>query len=434
MPKITRVGGPLGGSPHIFIATPCYGNFYPNYTVALAKSMMALPTWGVRVDLCLLTGNCHVDDSRDTLVNEFIKSDAEQMIFIDSDVGWEPETLMRLVKHERDMVAGVYPLKQALENYPVLTEPGTALWTDRDGLIEVRGVPTGFLKLSRRMVETMLEKHGSRKYRGAHQAPDEPPISILFERTYEDKSRYSGDLAFCRKWKATGGKIYVDPEMLLSHYGESDWAGTLGDYWKRTHGVKAVEDERTLSEAIESLRGGDFTPILLDSMNKAWGNRAAAPVELLATCWHLAREADGPIIECGSGLSTIVMAAANPKVPIHSLECEPAWATKLNAVIAGHGLDNIKLSCKPIETYPEGRWYARDGLPSQPAMTFIDGPWRVHGDRGLAYKFIDLSRSTVLVDDIDDQREGMAAREWSEATGRAMHTMGSGRFAVFARP
>lgn len=72
MPKINRVSSPTAGSPHIFIATPSYGPVHPNYTVSLTKTMLALPAWGVRVDYCLLTGDCHVDDSRNTCVSEFI--------------------------------------------------------------------------------------------------------------------------------------------------------------------------------------------------------------------------------------------------------------------------------------------------------------------------------------------------------------------------
>jgi acetone carboxylase gamma subunit len=42
----------------------------------------------------LLSGNCHVDDARNSVVREFLASDCTELVFIDADVSWEPETLV----------------------------------------------------------------------------------------------------------------------------------------------------------------------------------------------------------------------------------------------------------------------------------------------------------------------------------------------------
>lgn len=437
MPKIYRVESPATGSPHLFIATGGY-ELHPNYAASLARSLLDLPRAGVAIDVCFVAENCHVDDTRNALIREFLRTKCTDLVFVDNDVGWDPEALLRLARHKRDFVAGVYPLKQVEEDYPVMPFEGQALYADADGLVEVKGVPGGFMKLSRACIETMIEKLGDRKYWGRHQSKDEAPEIILFERTYENGIRYSGDYAFCRKWESLGGKVYVDPELPLSHHGGFEWSGTLGDFWKRRHGVKAEEDRRNFADAVRALRAGQATAETFVHLRQGWGNeRVTAPPELLSACWHMARETNGPILECGSGLSTIVLALANAKASVYALENDPIWAMKVRDACQEHGIENVFVSCHALKSYGDAAWYdTRDLAGLDFSLVLCDGPWRSLGRRALLFEAFGapVCRATIIVDDAEDEAHMAAFRTWATMNGRQIHLLALGRFAVSGPP
>src|SRR5690606_23200029 len=127
----------------------------------------------------------------------------------------------------RDIVAGVYPKRAKHDtNFPVLVEDGVELWSDEDGLVEVLGAPTGFMKIKRQVIEKLVEVNKERTYYDNCDKSGDIPNVIIFERTYEDGRRYSGDYSFCLAWRKLGGKIFVDPNLRLIHKGEVEFEGT----------------------------------------------------------------------------------------------------------------------------------------------------------------------------------------------------------------
>ena len=233
MPEFYHAKSPIPkpeGGRHVFIATPAiviYGNHFAAITKALPRLMGA----GIAIDHYLFTNNAHIDDARNACVAAFLKSDADYLIFIDADVGFPPEALYSLVCHEGDIVAGVYPHKNmGPRTYPMRFE-GDVLRTEEDGLIRehILSVPTGFLRLSRKLIEHMVEHYLERGFRSPEVGGETVPC--LFERRTIKGERHSGDVAFCVAARELGYKIYVDPSLQLSHAGEVRFQGTLaGDF------------------------------------------------------------------------------------------------------------------------------------------------------------------------------------------------------------
>lgn len=437
MPQMHVAGGLTRGSPRVFIATPAIV-LHSNYLASLMRSIPAFTEAGIGLDYCLLEGNCHVDDARNALVAEFLREERDALIFIDSDVGWDPPDLIKLIRHDRDFVAGVYPFKQIEPGFPVSIAPGTELWADEDGLVEVVGVPTGFLKLSRHCIERMKEKFGDRKYYGKEQ-PAERRLqqSILFERTFEGGIRHSGDYAFCRKWRSIGGKVYVDPSMTFSHQGYFEWVGNVGDHWKQTHGVQRRENEAAMDAAVIALRAGRAEAQVFSDLLVGWGNASAAMAELQAAAYDLAAAADGPILECGSGLTTLVMALANPNVHVHALESDVMWATKANRALVRHGIKNATIHFVEMKDYEGGRWYVLPDLPDDFSLVLCDGPWREDGERTVLFAAMGdrIKNAVMLADDADDPALEPAFAAWAAARGATMTMLGEQRkFAVITRP
>ncbi len=434
MPQMQLAEGLTQGSPRVFIATPTI-TLHTNYLPSLLRSIPALAEAGIGVDYCMLEGNCHVDDARNALVAEFLREERDALIFIDADVGWDAPDLIKLIRHKQDFVAGVYPYKQDLTGFPVSVASETELWADEDGLVEVEGVPTGFLKISRRCIDQMIEKFGDRKYWGKEQ-PLERRLEqvILFERTFEGGIRYSGDYAFCRKWKSIGGKVYVDPSMTFTHQGHHEWFGSLGVFWKQKHGIKKQENEAAMDAAVATLREGRAEAQVFSHLLVGWGNASAAMAELQMAAYALAQAATGPILECGSGLSTLVMALANPDVHVHALESDVMWASKANRALKRHGIENATIHFVEMKDYEGGRWYDLPDLPDNFSLVLCDGPWREDGERTVLFEAMMKDRikdATILADDIDDPALKPAFEAWAAAHDKNITILGEQRkFAV----
>lgn len=410
MALIKRSKGVRKGSLNLFVATPTYsGKLDSRYLHSMIQSLDLLEKENIGFELFTLSYHCHVDDARNTIVAEFLASECDELIFIDADVSWIPSDLVRLAKYDRDLVAGVYPKRSKHDlDFPVTVAPGVELRADQDGLVEVDGAPTGFMKIRRAVLEQFQALNKDRQFKSRNAGPDDPVNTIIFERTWENGERFSGDLAFCRNWKKLGGKVYVDPYMKLSHTGEVDFEGTLADHWLEKYGQKHVIAEKRFNRAVRNLKNGQCDENDIQDLIYGWGgNPYAAPADLLATCFMLAKESEGHVIETGSGLSTIVMALANPDLTIHCLEHDMLWASKLKYAMQIHDITNIEIHYGPLKTYPKGQWYDLTLIPNiEFSIALCDGPPRKISNRSIFYDFLNarIQNAVVLMDDADDDK------------------------------
>ena len=427
MPSLLHHSPGASGARRVFLATPAYGPVPGLFAFCLARAHAALIAAGFEVEIGLLTGDCHIDDARNRLVRDFLASDCADLVFIDADMGWVDDDLIRLLNHDRDLVGGTYPLKQGVEDFPCRLVPGE-IWSDADGLIEVQGIPTGFMRIRRRVLERLAKDAKQYRFVGSD---DTAMCPLIFEREVADGKRVSGDYVFCRKWRATGGRVYVDPDCFLEHAGEKIWSGTFGSFLRRKNGL-------ALRHGIEKIRAGKedaraFAELILEWGNDPW----SAGVELLSTCIQVARQVSGTILETGSGLTSLAMAAANPHVTVHCLEHKAFWHARLIEAAESLGITNLVVHHAPLTAYPDGhQWYELPHLQWDFSAVLCDGPSRQDGNRALLFDAMDAHGCMprcLLVDDADSEAE--AARAWAQRHGYVAETKGTFRqFVVAMRP
>jgi hypothetical protein len=165
---------------------------------------------------------------RNQIVKDFLDSDDEKLVFLDADVTFKPGELLRLAHHPVDFVGGAYRLKQERELYPIylLNEPRPQ---GPGGLIEVAMVPTGFLALSRDVFSRYRSHYPGRDY-----AVHGNPAYCYFQIPYKDGALYTEDSYFCREWREKGEKIYLDPELHLTHWqGNIPYPGHVGNFYRK---------------------------------------------------------------------------------------------------------------------------------------------------------------------------------------------------------
>lgn len=219
---------------NLFVAIPAYDSTISVQTAgSLLNEQAVFSSEGHEILISFLPACSLITVARNQLIADFLKSDCDKVAFVDADVSWEQGDLLRLASHGYDVVGGAYRFKEPIEGYPVQW-PTPELTPEReqaarDGLMEVEGLPGGFLCLSREALEQFRAFHGDRSYE--HQGHE---AYAYFTAPFRDGRLYGEDAAFCADYRATGGRVWLDPSLTLSHHsGPHAYTGRVGD-WLRS--------------------------------------------------------------------------------------------------------------------------------------------------------------------------------------------------------
>jgi len=257
----------------LMVATPCYGGQTTAlYTQSMLKLQSECARYKIEMVLLAITNESLITRARNDLVYHFLKhKDArgvfEYIMFIDADIQFEADHVIRLIVHNKDIVTGAYPMK--LINYnnienkalPVTTlvkltteyavnpkfteedaerarnsdQPERITLQVKNGLIEVLDAGTGFMLIKRGVLEQMITAFPEMKYvrdmtsLNADGSIDRTTDTqyALFDGSIDEESRryLSEDYTFCRRWQKIGGRIWTDPEIVLNHVGTHVFRG-----------------------------------------------------------------------------------------------------------------------------------------------------------------------------------------------------------------
>src|SRR6056300_1648344 len=98
--------------PKIFVATPVHSECSIHYTQALLQFQQQCMVRGIMVSFSLLKSSL-VTQGRNLCVNGFLEAGDKytHLLFIDSDIEFKTETIMKLIAADKDVIAAPYPLK-----------------------------------------------------------------------------------------------------------------------------------------------------------------------------------------------------------------------------------------------------------------------------------------------------------------------------------
>jgi FkbM family methyltransferase len=218
--KFARPGSSNPIPQKLMVCIPVYGDVCGHTSQCLMR-LIQNPPVAFMLNYCL--GDSLVSRARNTLTNQFMRSDATDLLFIDSDLIFSPEQILRIVNHPDDVVGGLYPKKQDKESVEWVLNTHKELPEKRaDGCQQVAYIGTGFIRVKRHVFEAMIEHYGDEiTYK------DDCSESIMHDLwpvgtyRYEDGSRryLSEDWFFCQRWMDMGGKIWADTKVVLKHVG-----------------------------------------------------------------------------------------------------------------------------------------------------------------------------------------------------------------------
>jgi hypothetical protein len=247
----------------LFVATPMYGGM--NHGLYM-KSCLDLQTvmirYGIEVKFSFLFNESLITRARNYLVDEFLRTDFTHMMFIDSDIHFDPNDVVALMALDKDVIGGPYPKKsinwnniaetarknpdlnpKELENlvgeYVFNVVKGTQQFQVSEPL-EVMEIGTGHMLIKRQVFEKMEKEYPSIKYKPDHvgQAHFDGSryIHAYFDTVIDHKDsivgggseRYlSEDYMFCQMWRKMGGQIFLCPWMKTQHIGSYAFTGNM---------------------------------------------------------------------------------------------------------------------------------------------------------------------------------------------------------------
>jgi hypothetical protein len=223
----------------LFIATPAFGHqVTTNYANSLLKFVSTShPRLAVSSAVHLQSGMALVTQARNNCVAYFLNSDCTHFLFIDADIGFEPDAIYRLIEKDVPLCLTPYPVKgygannqlQFIVHFPDKDN----VRIQKDGFAEIVAGPTGFMMIKREVFEKLAEKYPERKtvnkqLVGNKVETMEKGWYTFFETAQDPENGYLGeDIAFCRLWTNIGGKIYADTQTPLTHFGSHAFHGSL---------------------------------------------------------------------------------------------------------------------------------------------------------------------------------------------------------------
>ena len=233
----------------IFLSTPCYGGLcLSKYAESMIGLQKLCQEHNIEMQLDTTENESLITRGRCISIARFLyKSNADLFIFIDADIHFDPESILRLVNSGYDVSVACYPKKVIMwEN----AEKEVISGGDRDlskvasslvmnfkyaqsrieaGFTEVLDGPTGFMCIKRSVIEKMYAAYPELMCKNDHQNKDLEEYCAIFDCMIDpDNKRYlSEDYAFCRRWQQIGGQIFADVTTTLGHVGNIRFAGRL---------------------------------------------------------------------------------------------------------------------------------------------------------------------------------------------------------------
>lgn len=214
---------------HLHIGIPCYGGMMSEPTVtSLLRFILLAQQAGLNWSLDTMVNESLITRGRNNLMAKMMtNANATHFMFIDADIRFEPDAMLKMLACDKDVIAGLYPKKALPVNYVINLKPETKIQGD---IFTVDTAGTGFLLFKRSVYEKLIAAHPETKY-----VDDvglgkqyEPMMYSIFDCEIDERGHYlSEDWLFCRRWQALGGEIWAHSKVLLNHIGHYEFQGDL---------------------------------------------------------------------------------------------------------------------------------------------------------------------------------------------------------------
>lgn len=247
---------------NVLFAIPCYDQQITEPTMmSLIKTLMYFRDHNIKFAVATITDSL-INRARNNMTAKFMSNEQfTHMMFIDADISWEPESIIKMLWHNQDVMTAAYPIKsinwELVEKNVKAEIPVDKLMEHSlrfvvnaakdehernlnvvNGAVEIFDAGTGFMLIKRETILKLIEAYPELKYTDdtGSLSDQEKMWTYAFFNSYIDPhlNRFlSEDYGFCRYWQKIGGKIWVDPLISLGHLGRMKYSGTMMTYLEK---------------------------------------------------------------------------------------------------------------------------------------------------------------------------------------------------------
>jgi hypothetical protein len=261
----------------LMVATPMYGgNCHGMYAKSCADLAKLCQAYEIELKFFYLFNESLITRARNYCADEFMRSDYTHLMFIDSDIGFDPHDVLTLLalmdteeENPKEIMCGPYPkktiawekIKRAVDKGLADDNPndlekyvGDYVFNPTDDTTEidihepcsVLEGGTGFMMIGRTAFEKFDVAYPEYSYIPDHVRTEHfdgsREIMMYFQALIDPKSkRYlSEDYMFCQWMRDVDVNVYLCPWMKLQHTGSYTFGGSLSDI--ATLGASATAD------------------------------------------------------------------------------------------------------------------------------------------------------------------------------------------------
>jgi glycosyltransferase involved in cell wall biosynthesis len=214
-----------------------------------------------------------ISRGRNAAVAHFLSDpEATHLLFIDSDIEFETEAVIKLINADKEVICAGYaqkwlredliqrvftrdivppqPLELCTHTSIQLTRPTNV--EDVKEIVEIEYATTGFLLIKREVFDKMRQVHPHRKYINdidGYMSANPDAFYDFFPATIRESTRRfeSEDFGFSRLWKECGGTVYLHTNVSLRHHG---WFGFPANIYRQL--TDHAEQETKKNETVDT--------------------------------------------------------------------------------------------------------------------------------------------------------------------------------------
>lgn len=215
------------------------------YTQSMVCLAMVLGKLGVNWDYWPVMGDFHVERAVDEAYTRFMRDpDATDILNIDSDESFTPESVLRLLEHPEEVVGGAYRMKNNWQAW-------TAIWNKdangnpigkildaekKEALLSAHHLPWGFLRVKKSALQKYIDAYPDMWVWNKDRTDKD---YVFCEQGKRDHTRYSQDCEFSERLKAIGVQLWLDPNLTIDHWGRSKNTGNLHEHLRAMNETQA---------------------------------------------------------------------------------------------------------------------------------------------------------------------------------------------------
>ena len=222
----------------IFVPLICYNHTcYSEYMVSMIKLVSFAKDSNLDLSFYPIFSDPSVGRARNSAVSFFMQDpDNTHLLFLDSDLSFEPYDILKLIESDKEVISGAYPkkhicwdrIKQDPSQEYVDFTSGGAIKITEDKYLDVEYVPPGFLLIKREVIQKIIDNHPELKYKNYVDGYGDGDFYDLFRVGINSDGFYeSGSWQFCLLWKKLGGQLLVHPEVNANHLGWHEYSGNF---------------------------------------------------------------------------------------------------------------------------------------------------------------------------------------------------------------